>query len=174
MWYSFPRLLFCLKTFSRTCLRCLSAFHRLSSVAELCLTLCDPVDCSIPSFPVHQQLPELAQIQVNDAIQPFHPLSFPSSPALNLFQHQGLFQWVGSSHQVAKVLELQVSISPSKEYWGLISFRIDWFDLLAVQGTLKSLSRVFSSTTIWKHQFFSAQHSLWSNYHICTWQLEKP
>ena len=83
---------------------------------------------------------------VGDAIQISHPLSPPSPPALNLFQHQSLFQWVSSSHQVAKVLELQsFSISPSNEYSGLISFRIDWFDLLAVQDTLKSLLQHHSS-----------------------------
>ena len=73
------------------------------SVAQSCLTLCDPVDCSTPGFPVHQ-LPELAQTHVHwvgDAIQPSHPLSSPSPPALNLSQHRGLFQWVSSSHQVA-------------------------------------------------------------------------
>ena len=75
-----------------------------------CLTLCDPTDCSTPGFPVLNQLPELTQIQVHpvgDANQPSHPLSSPSLPAFNLSQHQGLFQWVSSSHQVAKVLELQ-------------------------------------------------------------------
>ena len=75
---------------------------------------------------------------VNDAIQPSHPLLLPSPPALNLSQHQGLFQWDGSSHQVAKVLEFSFSISPD-EYSGLISFGIDCFDILAVQRTLKSL-----------------------------------
>ena len=91
---------------------------------------------------------------------------------LNLSQHQGLFQWVSPSHQVAKVLELHFtfSISPSNEYSGLTSFRIDWFDLLVVQGTLW----VFSNTTVRKHQFFSAQPSLWSNSHILTWLLGKP
>ena len=81
------------------------------SVAQLCLTLCNPMDCSTPSFPVHHQLPEFTQTHVHcigDAIQPSHPLSSPSLPALNLSQHQGLFQWVGSSHQVARVLEFQV------------------------------------------------------------------
>ena len=68
-----------------------------------------------------------------------HPLSPHCPPALNLSKHQGLFQWVGSSYQMAKLLKLQFSISPSNEYSGLISFRIDWFDLLAVQGILKSL-----------------------------------
>ena len=82
-----------------------------SSVAQLCPTLCNPMCCNTPGFPVHRQLPELAQThvhQVGDAIQISHPLSFPSPPAFNLSQHQGLFQWVSSSHQVAKVLELQL------------------------------------------------------------------
>ena len=79
------------------------------SVSQSCPTLCDPVDCSTPGFPVLHHLPELAQTHIRwlgDAIQPSHPLS-PPSPAFSLSQHQGLFQWVGSSHQVAKVLELQ-------------------------------------------------------------------
>ena len=83
---------------------------QFSLVAHLCPILCSLMDCSTPGFPVHHQLPELAQTQihwVSDAIQPSHPLSSPSPPALNLSQHQGLFQWVSSSHQVAKVLELQ-------------------------------------------------------------------
>ena len=108
----------------------------ISSVAQLWLTLCNLMDCSTPGLPVHHQLLELAQTHVhrlNDAIQPSHPLLFPSPPAFNLSQHQGLFQWFSSSHQVAKVLEF-----PSNEYSGLISFRIDWLDLLAVQGTLES------------------------------------
>ena len=120
-----------------------------SSVTQSCPTLCHSMDCSMPGFPVHQQLLELGQIQmwchwVSDAIQPSHPLSSPS-PAFNLSQHQGLFQGVSSSHEVAKVLELRFSISPSNEYLGLISFRMDWFDLLAVQGTLKSLLQHHSS-----------------------------
>ena len=90
-------------------------------------------------FPVLHYLLELAQTHVhwvNDATQPSHPLS-PSYPlSLNLFQHQGLFQWVGSSHQVAKYWSFSFSISPSNEYSGLISFRIDWFDLLAVKVKL--------------------------------------
>ena len=80
------------------------------SVAKSCLTLCNPMDCGTPGFPVYQHLPELAQThvhQVSDAIQPSHPLLSPSPPAFNLSQYQGLFQWAGSSHQVAKVLELQ-------------------------------------------------------------------
>ena len=80
--------------------------NQFSSVAQLCPTLYDPLDCSTPSFPVHHQLPELAQThvhQVGVAIQPSHPLSSPSPPAFNLAQHQGLRQWVSSSHQVASV-----------------------------------------------------------------------
>ena len=81
---------------------------QFSSVAQSCPTLCDPMDCSTPGFPVHHQLPEFTQTHVHwvsDAIQPSHPLSSPSPTALFLSQHQGLFQWVTSSHQVAKVLE---------------------------------------------------------------------
>ena len=86
----------------------------VSSVTQSCLTLCDPMDCSTTGLPVHHQLPELAQTHVHwvgDAIQPSHPLSSPSLPAFNLSQHQGLFQWVGSLHQVAKVLEFQLQHS---------------------------------------------------------------
>ena len=120
-----------------------------------CLTLCNPMDCSMTGFPVHHQLPEFTQTHVHwvgDAIQPFHPLSSPSS-AFNLSQHQGLFKWVSSSHQVAKVLS--VNISPSNEHSGLISFRMDWLDLLAVQGTLKSLLHHHSSkASILQHSAF--------------------
>ena len=89
-----------------------NGFVSVSLVAQLCPTLCDPMDCSMPVFPVHHQLPELAQTHVHrvgDAIQPSHPMSSPSWSAFNLSQHQGLFHWVSSSHQVAKVLELQDS-----------------------------------------------------------------
>ena len=84
---------------------------QFSLVAQSCLTLWDPMNRSTPGLPVHHQLPEFSQNhvhQVDDAIQPSHLLSSPSPPALNLFQHQGLFQWVSSSHQVAKVLEFQL------------------------------------------------------------------
>ena len=84
---------------------------QFSSVAQSCPALCDPVDCSMPGFPVHHQLLELAQThahRVGDAIQPSHPLSSPSPPAFNLLQHRGLFQSVSSSHQVARVLEFQL------------------------------------------------------------------
>ena len=84
---------------------------QFSSVAQSCASLCDPVDYSTPGFPVHHQILELTQThvhQVYDAIQPSHPLSCPSLSTFNLFQHQGLFQWLSSSHQVAKVLEFQL------------------------------------------------------------------
>ena len=84
---------------------------QFSSVAQLCPTLCDPMNCSMPGLPVHHQLPEFPQTcvhRVSDAIQPSHPQSSPSSPAPNPSQHQSLFQWVNSSHEVAKLLEFQL------------------------------------------------------------------
>ena len=144
-----------------------------SLVTQLCLTLCDPMDCSTPGFPVHHQLLELAQThihRVRDAIQPSYPLSSPSPSTFNLSQHQGLFQGVSSSHKVAKVLELQ--LQPSNEYSGLISFRVDWLDLLAVQGTLKSLLQYHSSkASILQHSvFFIVQltfiHDYWKNHSL--------
>ena len=104
--------------------------------------------CSMPGFPVFHYLLEFAQThvhRVSDAIQSSHPLSSPSPPAFNLSQHQSLFQWVSSSHQVAKVLEFQLQHQSSNAYLWLISFRMDWLDLLAVQGTLKSLLQHYSS-----------------------------
>ena len=134
----------------------------VSSVAQSCLTLCDPMDCSTPGFPVCHHLPELAQIhvlQVSDAIQPSHPLSSPSPPAFNLSQHQGFFQWVSSSHLWPKCWSFRCSISSSNEYSGLISFRMDWLDLLAVQRTLKSLLQHHSSKSsiLWRSAFFTSQ-----------------
>ena len=95
-------------------------------------------------------------IESSDAIQPSHPLSSPPPPAFSLSQHQGLFKWVSSSHQVAKYWSFSFSISPSSEYSGLISFRIDWLDLLAVQGILKSLLQHHSSkaSVLWHSVFF--------------------
>ena len=111
------------------------------------------MDCSMPGFPVHHQLLELAQThvyQVIDAIQPSHPLLSPSS-AFNLFQHQGLFKWASSSHQVGKALEFQLQ----HQSFQWISFRMDWLDLLAVQGTLKSLLQHHSSkASILQHSAF--------------------
>ena len=124
----------------------------------LCLTLCDPMDYSTPGLPVYHQLPELAQTyvhQVSDAIQSSHPLSSPSSPAFNLSQHQGFFQGVSSSHHVAKVMAFQLQ-HPSFQWIFKTGFlRLDWFDLLAVQGTQES-----SNTIVQKDQFFGAQPSL--------------
>ena len=142
-------------------------------VTKTCSTLCDPMDSSTPGFPVLHCLSDLAQTHVHwisDAIQPSHPLS-PPSPALNPSQPRGLFQWVRFSQQLAKYWSYSFSISPSDEYSGLISFKIDWFGLLAVQGTL---SRVFSNTTVWRHQFLSIQPFSLSSSHIYTWLLEKP
>ena len=122
------------------------------SIAKLCLTLCDPTDCSIPGFPVPHHLWEFAQVHVHwigGAIQPSHPLS-PSFLLPNLSQNQGLFR-------IRWQKFWSFSISLSNEYSGSISFSIDWCDLL---------SRVFSSTTIQKHQFFSPVPPLLSNSHI--------
>ena len=137
---------------------------QFSSVAQSCLTLCDPVNHSTPGLPVHHQLPEFTQThihRVSDAIQPSHP-RLPSSLALNLFPVSGSFpmSWLFTSG--GQILELQHK--SSNEYSGLISFRIECFDLLAVQGTLKSLLQHRNS----KPQFFSTQPSLWSNSHIPT------
>ena len=115
---------------------------QFSSVAQSCPILCDPMNRSMPGLPVHHQLPEFTQThvhQVSNAIQPSHLLSSPSPPAPNPSQHQSLFQWVNSSHEVPKYWSFSFGISPSNEHPGLISFRMDWLDLLAVQGILKSL-----------------------------------
>ena len=106
-WFSLERLNFS-KTLSISSKLSTLLVYQFNSVAQLCPTLSDPMDCSTPSFPVHQQLLKLAQIHshwVRDAIQASHPLLSPSAPAFNLSHHQGLFQRVSSSYQVAKVLE---------------------------------------------------------------------
>ena len=115
-----------------------------------CLTFCDPMDWSTPGSFVFRYPSEFAKTHVHwviNAILPSHPLLPHFPPAFNLSHHQALFQWAGSSHQVAKVLELQLQHHPSNEYSGLISCRVDWFDLLAVQGTLKSLFQHHSLKT---------------------------
>ena len=122
--------------------------YQFSSVTQMCPTLCNPMDCSTPDFPVYHQLLEPTQTHVHwvgDAIQPSHSLLSPSPPALNLSQHQGLFKWVILHIRWPKYLSFSFSISPSNEYSGLISFRMDWVNLLAVQGTLKSLLQYHSS-----------------------------
>ena len=109
---------------------------QFSSVAQSCLILCDPMDCSMPGFPVHHQLPELTQTQdhqIGDAIQLSHPLLSPSPPALNPSQHQ-VFSKESVLHiRWPKYWSFSFSISPSNEYSGLISLRKDWFDLLEGQ-----------------------------------------
>ena len=122
------------------------------------------MDCSTPSFPVHHQLPELVQTHVHrvgDAIQPSHPLSSRSSPAFNLSQYQDLFQWVSSLHQVAKVLEFQLPHQSFQWIFRTNFLSIDWFDLLAVQRTLKSLLQHYSpkASILWCSAFFIVQLS---------------
>ena len=128
-----------------------------------CPTLCDRMNRSTPGLPVYHQLPEFTQIlvhRVSDAIQPSHPLSSPSPPA-SIFPSIRVF-----SNKLALPIrwpkDWSFSFSPSNEYSGLVSFRIDWFYLLAVQWT------IFFSTINRKHQFFCTQPTLWSNSHICT------
>ena len=157
-------------------LRVLRSFRsdQIRSVAQLCQTLCDPMNCSTPGLPVHHQLPEFTQTHVHwigDAIQPSHPLSSPSSPTFNLSQHQGLFKWVSFSHQVAKSIGASASASVLPMYiqdW----FPWAWTGWISLQS--KGLSRVFSNTTLQKHQFFYTQLSSQSNSHIHTWLLVKP
>ena len=139
---------------------------QFSSVTQSCPTLCDLMNRSTPGIPFHHQLPESTQTYVHwvgEAIQPSHPPSPPSPPSLNLSQHQGLSKWVSFLHQVAKVLEFQLQhqSSPSNEHPGLISFRMDWLDLLAVQRTLKSLLQHHSSkaSILWHSAFFIVQLS---------------
>ena len=138
---------------------------QFSSVTQSCPNLCDPMTHSTPGLPVHHQLLELTQTHVHwvsDAIQPSHPLSSPSPPAPNPSQHQRLFQWVNSSQKRwPKYLSFSFSIIPSKEHPGLISFRMGWLDLLAVQGTLKRLPQHHSAkaSILWHSVFFIVQLS---------------
>ena len=144
-----------------------------SSVAQSCPTLCNPMGCSMPGFPVHHQLPELAQTHVHwfsDAIQLFHPLSSPSPPVFNFSQHQGLFpvsQLFASGGQ-----SIGVSASPS-----ILPKNIQDWSPLGLTGWIslksKGISRVFSNTTVQKHQLSGAQLSSQSNSHNHIWLLEK-
>ena len=128
------------------------------SCAQSCLTLCDPMDCSMPGLPVHHQGSDFTQTHihwVSDDIQPSYLLSSPSPPTFNPSQHQGLFKWVSytyhqstgvsASYISPKYWSFSFNISPSNEHPGLISFRMDFLDLLVVQGTLKSLLQHHSS-----------------------------
>ena len=137
---------------------------QFSSVAQSCSTLCDPMNRHMPGLPVHHHLPEFTQThvhRVSGAIQPSHPLSSPSSPAPNHSQNKSLFQWVSFRIKWPKYWYFSFSISPSNEYSGLISFRIDWLDRLAVQGTLRSLLQHHSSkaSVLWHSAFFIVQLS---------------
>ena len=145
---------------------------QFTSVSQSCLTLCEPMDCSWPGFPVHHQLSETKLMSIELVMPSNHlilhrPLRLLPSifPSIRVFSNESALciRW-------PKYWSFSFNISPSSEHPGLISFRMDWLDLLAVQGTLK----IFSNTTIQKHQFFSAQLSLQSNSHIHTWPLEKP
>ena len=133
-------------------------------VAQSYLPFCDPMDYSMPGFPVHHHLLELAQthvFSVSDAIQPSHPRSTPHPPAFNLSQHQGLFPESALRIRWPKCWSFSFSISLSNEYSGLISFRIDWFDLPVVQRTLKSLLQHHSwKASVLQHSaFFMGQLS---------------
>ena len=132
--------------------------------AQSCPTLCNPMNRSMPGLPIHHQLLECIQTHIlciGDATHPSHPLSSPFPPALNISQHQGLFKWVSSSHQAAKVLAFHLQHQSLNEHPGLISFRMDWLDLLAVQGTLKSLFQHHSSkaSILWHSAVFIVQLS---------------
>ena len=147
-----------------------SLFWRFSSFqfSHSVLSLCDPMDCSMPGFPVFHQLPDLAQTHVHwvgDTIQPSHPLLSTSPPAFSLSQYQGLFQWISQSIRAsasASVLPVNIQV---RFLLGLTG----WITLLS-----KGFSRVFSDTTVWKHQFFSTQPSIWSNSDKHAWLLERP
>ena len=129
-----------------------------SSVAHLCPTLCDTMDCSTPGFPVYQQLPELAQTHVHpvgDAIQPSHPLLSPSLPAFNLSSIRVFSNEFVLHTKWPRYWSFSFSISPSNECSGLISFRLEWLNLLAVQGILKNLLQHHSSkASILQHSAF--------------------
>ena len=147
---------------------------QFSLVTQSCPTLCNPVNYSTPGLPVHHQPLGLTQTHVHwvgDAIKPSHLLSSPSPPNFNLSQHQGLFKWVSSLHQVAKVFEFQLQhqfLPMNIQDW----FSLGWTSWISLQS--KGLSRVFSKTTVQKHQFFGTQLSLYSNSHIHAWPQEKP
>ena len=145
--------------------RCYFADKDLSAAAaakslQSCPTLCDLLNHSPPGLPVQHQLPEFTKThvhRVSDAIQPSYPLTSPSLPARNPSQHQGLFQWVNSSHEVAKLLTFQLYHQSFKWTPRPDPFRMDWLDLLAVQRTLKSLLQHHSAkaSILWCPAFFT-------------------
>ena len=141
---------------------CCLISSQFNSVTQLCLTLCDPMNCSMPGLPVHHQLPEPTQTHVHhvsDPIQPSHPLS-SCSPTFNLSQHQGLSNESVLCIRWPKFWSFSFSISPSNERSG--RFPLGWTGLISLLS--KGRSRVFSNTTVQKHQFFGAQPSLRFNY----------
>ena len=146
---------------------------QFSSVSQSCQTLCDPMNCSMPGLPIHHQLPEFIQThihQAGDAIQPSHPWSSPSPPAPNPSQHQSfpmsqLFTWGGQSTGVSALASF---LPQNTQGWS----PLEWTGWICLQS--KGLSRVFSNTTVQKHQFFGVQLSLQSYSCIHTWPLGKP
>ena len=148
-------------------------YIQFSSVAQSCLTLCDLMDCSMPGLPVHTNSWSLLKLMSVVSVMPSnrlilcHLLLLPSSifPSIRVFSNESVLH-VGWP----RYWSFSFSISSSNEYSGLISFRTDWLDLLAVQGTLKSL---LQHHTVQKHQFFNTQLSLKSNPHIHTRLVEK-
>ena len=146
---------------------------QFSSVAQLCPTLCDPMNRRMPGLTVHHQIPEFTQThvhRVSDAIQPSYPLSSPSPPTPNASQHQSfpisqLFAWGGQSTGVSALASF---FPKNSQGWSPLE-RAGWISLQS-----KGLSRVFSNTTVQKHQFFGTQSSSQSNSHIHTWPQEKP
>ena len=139
---------------------------QIRSVAWSYLTLCDPMNRSTPGLPVHHQLPEFIQTHAHRVSDAIHPLSSPSALAPNPSQHQSLSNESTLHMRWPKYWSFSSSIIPSKEIPGLISFRMDWTGWISLQS--KGLSRVFSNTTVPKHQFFGAQLSSQSNSHIHT------
>ena len=149
--------------------------HSFSSVIQSRLTLCNPMDCSTPGFPVHHQLLELVQThvhQASDAIQPSYLLLSPSPPAFTIFPSIRVFSKESVCIRWPKYWGFSFSISPSNEYSGLISFRTDGLDSLVVQGTLKSLLQHHSSkaSILWRSDFFIVQLS----YHVHSFDLYGP
>ena len=147
----------------------------VSSTSQSCPALCDPMNHGMLGFPVHHQLPESTQTNVhwvNDAIQPSHPLSSLSPPAINLPSNRVFSNQSALRIRWPKYWSFSFSISPSNEHPGLISFSMDWFDLLAVQGTRKSLIQHHSSKTsiLQCSAFFIVQltslHDYWKNHSL--------
>ena len=145
-----------------------SSVQSLSCVRLFAIPLTAACQASL-SITNSQSLSKLMSIGISDAIQPSYPLLTPSPPSFNLSQDQGLFKWVSFSHQVAKILEFQLQ---HQFFQWTPRFPLGWTGWISLQS--KGLSRVFSNTTVQKHQFFSTQLSIYSNSNIHTWLLEKP